>query len=433
MIERHSPPLGLIEKLGVLTIVLSSIEVLDLSGGRTSFVITPFLIISPIYIVFGVAKLLIMRKSDRKSVFVPTTVLLSLICFIILSIVLLENDPLFLAPQRALLTIWMIIFSLYFVFINLKNLNLIIYHAAKAFIWLNFAFYVLEFTLNRNFINLPIILEEYFSFSSISVNEIPRLYGIIADPNRSSTTTVLLMALVYLFEINCKKSVPTFSAGLMIVGLSVSRTSIACLLIFLFFVLIRQKFFQSFNLFVICLITFSVAVVYVSQQDFGEEIYKAFVSSPDRQGSTDIHLSLLGEGVELGFSNLKRFLIGTGWGTEYFYAADFFDGDRYANFHSGYISFFTQTGVFGLFLYVLVIVLPAVRNKKYLTLVAILLWSNIFYQYSTQFSYWFFVISPSFSTYLNSFSSENKKQRGKIFRKHPEKQYRFNLRRKRFN
>ena len=388
--------LDVIEKFGLITIILSSVEVLDFSGGKITFSVTPFFVLSPIYMLLSVLKLPKISILKSNDLFFPIIVLFLFTFSIVTSIIFVENDPLSLSLQRALLTLWMILFSVYFICVNLKHLDMMIYYSAKAIIWLNFIFYALEFLLNRSLVGLPTFLEPYFSFSSILVNQIPRLYGIIADPNRSSTTTVFLMAVIYIFEINQKKSFPTFSLGVIIVGLSISRTSLISLLLFIFFVLIRQKILQSLGLFVVCLVTFSASIIYISQQDFGGEVYEAFVSSPDRQGSTDIHFSLLKEGVDLGFSDFRKFLIGTGWGTEYYYAAEFFDNDKYANFHSGYVSVFTQTGVFGLIFYFLIMILPAFRSREKLMFVAIILCSNIFYQYSAQFSYWFFVISAAF-------------------------------------
>jgi O-antigen ligase len=131
-------------------------------------------------------------------------------------------------------------------------------------------------------------------------------------------------------------------------------------------------------------------------------------SLTDPSGET--HLSLVKGGLELAFSNTKRFLIGTGFGAEYSLAIVHFPNitvkEKYANFHSNVISILVQTGILGWLCwlgYTFILPFSWGLRKKFIgasalsALAGAYLVGGVFYQYYVEPSYWIAVTLANLS------------------------------------
>lgn len=108
--------------------------------------------------------------------------------------------------------------------------------------------------------------------------------------------------------------------------------------------------------------------------------------------STSMHFALIEHGLQVATSSIRNALAGIGYGNGWLVLAEFFPGDRYANFHSIYVTLLTEGGVFALALGLVLMVYPFVATTgPMLPLLAGLLAYNIFYQSTAEPAFWFVI------------------------------------------
>jgi len=88
--------------------------------------------------------------------------------------------------------------------------------------------------------------------------------------------------------------------------------------------------------------------------------------------------------------------LGIGWGTEYEFTTIFY-GNKYGNFHSGWLSTLVQVGIFGMVPYLLYTFQKLGEYRKFLPFFVMILWSNIFYQFNADAWYWILLSLLGFS------------------------------------
>jgi O-antigen ligase len=76
------------------------------------------------------------------------------------------------------------------------------------------------------------------------------------------------------------------------------------------------------------------------------------LSSGDSGG---IHFELLRRGMDIFFDNP---FFGSGFGASYLYLFDFFDGDKYSNYHSLYITLVAEAGFLSFLLCLMILLTP---------------------------------------------------------------------------
>lgn len=131
----------------------------------------------------------------------------------------------------------------------------------------------------------------------------------------------------------------------------------------------------------------------------------------EKDGSTSIHLALIKEGLNFISNNPLYLIKGYGFGSSSILTQKFFPGDKYANFHSEYITFLVEIGIIGTLLYLAIYVIPAitfvfnkVKYKNIFLLLALLAFAmeNVLYQQYLFHYYWVFIgmvwVLPSLTT-----------------------------------
>ena len=97
---------------------------------------------------------------------------------------------------------------------------------------------------------------------------------------------------------------------------------------------------------------------------------------------------LIGRGISEATASLPRLAIGLGYGSAYTVLQDVFPGNRYASFHSLYVTIFAETGIVGLLCILVMFGVPLVQGGRYRALVAGAAVFNLFYQAHTDPAFW---------------------------------------------
>ena len=86
---------------------------------------------------------------------------------------------------------------------------------------------------------------------------------------------------------------------------------------------------------------------------------------------------------------MQRATMGLGYGNAYLELQDMFPGSKYGNYHSLYVTMFAEAGVFALLLMLALLAGPLLRGSFWRPLVAGAVAFNLFYQTTTEPSFWF--------------------------------------------
>lgn len=99
-----------------------------------------------------------------------------------------------------------------------------------------------------------------------------------------------------------------------------------------------------------------------------------------REGSAREHLALFERGFEVAGASAKNALVGIGYGNSFTVLQDFFPGNKYGNFHSLYVTILAEAGVGALLLYLALLLVPLLVGGIYWPLIGGLVAFNLFYQ-----------------------------------------------------
>ncbi len=107
------------------------------------------------------------------------------------------------------------------------------------------------------------------------------------------------------------------------------------------------------------------------------------------EGSAQSHLALIERGLDDATESVPNALTGFGYGNSHLVLQDVFPGNKYGNFHSLYVTMFAESGVFALVLVVILMATPLVAGGPWRPLIAGAVVFNIFYQTPTEPAFWF--------------------------------------------
>ncbi len=399
--------------LAAVVLVLAPIDVIDLSGGSTSFRITPFLALSPLVVAYLVSGAINDKFTLRSVRTFGGDHALILVCAVLicLSTALVGLDPAGLSLKRTVLFLWLLMFAILFVERTSHSISEAIIVAVKAYIVISLVAMLVQYLILAGAVQVSPVIERYLTDITPgkvygSVTELIRFRGLVGDPNRSAVGLVLLLSLAYFVgnQPNSRKrlSLRWFVAGGALVVATVSRTGIASLLILGAIALLRERKTRTWYAYVAvaglaCLV---MATVVLTSQELTIAFSEFFLRT--QSSSTSAHLSLLSHGLELFLGDVKTVLIGKGWGTAYHYTESFFPSNEHANFHSAYATFAVQAGFGALLLYNLYILRPLVKRHPFGSIAWIVLWANIFYQYNAEALHWIVLVAMN-STHVRSY------------------------------
>jgi hypothetical protein len=108
------------------------------------------------------------------------------------------------------------------------------------------------------------------------------------------------------------------------------------------------------------------------------------------EGSARDHLRLLQRGVDVGTRTVGAAVHGIGYGSSHVVLQDFFPGDRYGNFHSLYVGAFAEMGVLGA-MALLLLLGRSLRAAPTRGLVVAALLFGVFYSVLAESTFWVIV------------------------------------------
>ncbi len=384
----------------VLWVALIGADRIDLLGGRGSFVLTPFLILTPLVIASELVRIALqggrVRLPGRTALY--CLVVTCLLCVLLFSV--LFSFDFEMASRRFILVFVEAYFTLAvaIVLANRSSPDKILVAGAYAGLCLGFVF---------NLVQLAIWLyglvgygEMFGGVLNLWPNTygpyVPRLSGQAGDMNRGGMLFLFYMLLLFQFAKPSRLRAVFLVLGTAALLATLSRSVLLAASVAGAFLLwrtgkVRLSLAQAAGVSVaVALIT---AVLLASPRrldlllEFAQPIVRRFMPGGDE--SANIHVALIQRGIEVGTANLKQALVGVGFGNAFVVLQDFFPGNKYGNFHSLYVTLLAETGVVSLLLCLILLVGPLAWAGRYQPLLLAIIVFNLFYQSILEPMFWF--------------------------------------------
>ncbi len=383
----------------VLWIALLAVDRIDFLGGEGAFILTPFLILTPLLLVFEGFRVLESRV--RLQLQREGRVYLVLVLFflsVVLISTLLAQDPLMSAKRSALLSFLGIgTFAVAVTVSGRKDSRRTLVAGAKLGLIIAIVFGVLEvFTFISS-------LSEPFRFSFLTVDLwphtyygiVPRISGQVMDANRGGLLMVFYLFILLRWDRPGIRRWGWLTLGSMFILLSLSRSAVLMGMITVFLIWSEGRRFRVNRRAVFAVLIGLVVSSgwLMASSSTRSSIVRGLEPLAQRlsptEASTQEHFLLLGRGVEEGAESVKRATIGMGYGNSYMELQDIFPGNKYGNFHSLYVTMLAESGVLALLVSLILLIYPLGLPGPWRPLIAGLVAFNIFYQTLAEPLFWF--------------------------------------------
>lgn len=366
----------------------AGVERLDLLGGG-DFLLTPFLLLTPILVTSEVA-----RVVGRRGTFVMPPgagrffmVVSAFLCVVLLS-TLFARDVEVSAKRYALLLLQIYAGLIGVVALaNRPDPHRILVLGAFAALAVHLAFNSLQlwvwFTGVSGFGDGEGILYlepgNYFGI-------IPRLTGGSRDPNRGGLIALVFIYVLARFGSRSRVRTAFITLGVISILFTLSRSAVlASLGVVAFAAMARTEMRVPRGALAAAAVAVGALIVtyMVSPWSFAPlaeplEILGGRLSVAE--GSSTEHIAVLQRGWEVGTADFKRVLLGVGYGNSYLTLQDIFPGNKYGNFHSLFVTLFAESGVFAAALGAVILLYPLLRPGVFRPLIAGLFLYNLFQQ-----------------------------------------------------
>ena len=366
-----------------------------------SFKLTPFLLLSMIYLPFTLSFFIRRIKLNwlvENQFFLSSFTLF--LCLVIMSAVF-SPEVIMSSKRIVLLFIIIIIIVIILSEYDASQINNFLIYSSIAGSILFLIFNGLLLTTWLRIIQID--LAQIDLIPDTIAYYIPRLGGFSSDVNRGG---FILSFYTYILWINRKKlrfSGFLLCINLLMLFLTLSRSTYLLLFIlFLSYALLFQRHLFNIELMSYLLIPLLVLIVGLIQMDnIGiieiEPVIEERLSITSEKGtSATIHFDLIAKGTKLILTDIKYFFFGIGHGVSYLLTDGYYwSGTKYGNFHSQYLSIFIENGVFAFFSFLFfTLIYPIYLGKKniYLPLLIALIFFNIFYQLTNEPTYWLVIL-----------------------------------------
>jgi hypothetical protein len=366
-----------------------------------SFKLTPFLLLSMIYLPFTLSFFIRRIKLNwlvENQFFLSSFTLF--LCLVIMSAVF-SPEVIMSSKRIVLLFIIIIIIIIILSEYDASQINNFLIYSSIAGSILFLIFNGLLLTTWLRIIQID--LAQIDLIPDTIAYYIPRLGGFSSDVNRGG---FILSFYTYILWINRKKlrfSGFLLCINLLMLFLTLSRSTYLLLFIlFLSYALLFQRHLFNIEFMSYLLIPILVLIVGLIQMDnIGiieiEPVIEERLSITSEKGtSANIHFDLIAKGTKLILADMKYFFFGIGHGVSYLLTDGYYwSGTKYGNFHSQYLSIFIENGVFAFFSFLFfTLIYPIYLGKKniYLPLLIALIFFNIFYQLTNEPTYWLVIL-----------------------------------------
>lgn len=365
----------------------------DLLGGAAAFQLTPFLALTPLVLTFELAAIVARGGSLR----VPRGLAgLTLALTLLLSLVLLStalSADLTLSVRRALLLCVQLALVLLVVvgLANRADAREVLVRGAYVGVALFLVFNVLQVvSWFTGFDGGPMVSLEARNYAGI----VPRLSGTAFDPNPGGLLVVVYLYLVLRLGEPSGWRTALVMLGAASIALTISRSAVLAALTTLAFALAehrrvglnRGRVLVGSAALAIALLVLVASPSAMHTVGGTAEVLSGRLSL--REGSASEHATVTGRGIEVGTASVKQALIGIGYGNAYLTLQDVFPGEKYGNFHSLFVTFFAESGIFAAALMLGIMGYALTRRSEFTPLIAGMFVYNLVQQTQTEPFFW---------------------------------------------
>jgi hypothetical protein len=393
-----------------LWVALLATDRIDLLAGQGGFVLTPYLVLTPLVCLFAVRERMHARHpvvmTGRLRLLLIT--LLLLVTFVTASVFV--SMELARSAMRAMQLVAMAFGVLAVrVLVPVDALTEGLVRGARWGIGLYAVLCVLQLLALLSVIPASIpsdALPLLKIAPSLHGGLLPRLSGGVVDSNRSGLLLVTYAALLLWHD--WRRHVGMLATAMLFLLLTLSRSSMlagAAALVWQGVVTRRHneravgssrtRALPAIGVLGASLVVFLASVLLYSPR-LRDEAATVLAPIAERftvaQGSGEDHLRLLARGMATATRSIPTALQGIGYGSGYLVLQDFFPGDKYGNFHSVYVGIFAESGVFALVVTVLLIAVPLVLRTPQAPLAAAVAVFGVFYAALAEPTFWLAVV-----------------------------------------
>jgi hypothetical protein len=368
---------------------------IDLTGGAGDFLLTPFLLLSPLLLA-GEAGTIAWRGGSFR---LPTNtswyflVVSSLVGVVLLS-TFLSADPHTAARRSALLAVQ--VYMVLLVVIALANrpdrrdllvrgataglILCLLLNAVQLGLWFSG-----NLTTNLGFLNL-----EVRNYAGL----IPRLSGTAHDPSIGGLLILFYLFVLVRFGAPSRMQSLLVTLGVLSLLLTLSRSVVlAGFAMAGTEVLLRSRLRLTRGMVAAGAggVAAFAALLLVSPTALSGVTATAELLSHRlafTEGSSSEHAVVMARAWEVATANTKQLLVGIGYGNAYLVLQDLYPGDRYGNFHSLYMTLLAESGIFALVLALVLFGVALLRDNPWRPAVAAMVVYNIFQQNQTDPTLW---------------------------------------------
>jgi len=385
-----------------LWIALIGADRINLAGQNSPFVLTPFLVLTPVVLLGELMR----RHRARSTVTVPRGAL----GFVVVAMALLSMSmgSVYLSRdfQSSLVRVMQLAFNIFGALTVIlaardrTDLPMILARGARIGIGVYFAFNVAAMLVF--FKILPETVPTDFGIVRLApylyAGLIPRLAGMVEDANRGGMLLVLFGFLLAHGDNNRNRVWRWLSLAAIMLLLTLSRSAMlaaaGAISVMVFTgsgIRIPRRVIAAFSFVVACAVATLLFVP--STRSFAATSLEPILGRLTVvEGSSQDHLHLLLRGVYLGTRSVGAALHGLGYGSSHVVLQDFFPGSRYGNFHSVYVGTFAEVGVFALILLLVLIAVPLLVRGPYRPLVAAIACFGVFYGALSEPLFWLVLV-----------------------------------------
>jgi len=390
---------GISSVLLALWIALLAVDRIDFLGGEGGFILTPFLVLTPLLLVFEGFRILESRAEIRlQREGRAYLILLLFFLSVVLISTLLAQDTLMSAKRSALLVFLGISTLAVAVTVSgRKGSQPALVAGAKLGLTVALVFGIFEVIaflsnlsepLRLGFLTVDLWPHTYYGI-------VPRISGQVMDANRGGLLIVFYLFILLKWDRPGVRRWGWLTLGGVFILLSLSRSAILTGVISGWFVWSEGREFRVSRRAVLAgligLVVLSGWLMASSSSRLA--VVRGLEPLAERlsptEASTQEHFLLLGRGVEEATESVKRATIGMGYGNSYMELQDVFPGNKYGNFHSLYVTMLAESGVLALILSLVLIGYPLGPPGDWRALIAGFVAFNIFYQTLAEPLFWF--------------------------------------------
>lgn len=381
----------------VLWIALIGADRIDFLAGSGGFVLTPFLVLTPLVLASELVRFVVHRGVFRASIEAVRYLLcISLLLSVVVTSVLLSGD-MEMAVKRSGLLLFQVLttFAVAVVLGGRETAGAILRRGAYLGLLIALVFNAGQLVLwfaGATDLGFTGLVVNPFPHSYAGV--LPRLSGQVYDQNRGGLLVLTYLFLLWRFAPPSRWRVAFLALGLFFMAATLSRSVMlaaggAGAVILLQTRSIAVARTAALGASLAGAVVVAALLVSTSGQEALVEMLEPLSErwSID-EGSASAHLELLAHGAEVATSSIRNLLFGIGFGNAYLAVQEFFPGSKYGNFHSLYVTFLAESGIFALALCLVLFAVPMVRGSRFLPLVLGLAAFNLFYQSHTEPAFW---------------------------------------------